>query len=94
MLFRNDKVYEIDLGAFANYNVKEPYVEDSLIVIDGFYDEDAAFLGVIHTFLVSYDFGETWTEEDAPSSMYTNPCDLKNGRFICNTGLGRLQERM
>lgn len=93
ILFRNDEIYEIDLSDFKNYRVKEPYVEDSLIIIDGFYSEDAAFLGVTHTFLVSYDFGRTWAEEAIPDPMQTAPGDLKNGRFLSYAGIGRLQER-
>lgn len=93
ILFRNDEIYEIDLSYFKNYRVKEPYVEDSLIIIDGFYSQDAAFLGVTHTFLVSYDFGRTWSEEAIPDPMQTAPGDLKNGRFLSYAGIGRLQER-
>ncbi len=93
VLLRNEQFFEFDLSKFENYNVKEPYIEDSLIIVDGFYSDDAALLGVIHTFLVSEDFGQTWEEEEIPSPMITEPGDMKKGRFLTYAGIGRFQER-
>ena len=93
VLLRDGQFKNIELKGYSNYSVVEPYIEDSLILINGFYDEDAAFLGVIHTFLVSEDFGQTWSEEEIPSSMITEPGALKNGRFLTYAGIGRFQER-
>jgi len=93
VVFRNDKFYEIDLTAYKDYTVKDPFIKDSLIVIDGYYNNDASFVGVIHTFLVSYDFGITWIEEDAPSSMMVGASNMNKERFISYSGLGKFQER-
>ena len=67
ILLRDGQFKNIELKGFSNYSVVEPYIEDSLILINGFYDDDAEFLGVIHTFLVSEDFGQSWNEEEIPS---------------------------
>ncbi len=93
LLLRDGQFKNIELEGFTNYSVVEPYIEDSLILINGFHDDDDAFLGVIHTFLVSEDFGQTWNEEEIPSSMITEPGDLKEGRFLTYAGMGRFQKR-
>jgi len=93
VLLRGGQFKNIEFNGFENYSVVEPFIEDSLILVNGFYDDDAAFLGVIHTFLVSEDLGKTWSEEEVPSSMITEPGDLKNGRFLTYAGFGRFQER-
>lgn len=93
VLLRDGQAENIEFNGFENYSVVEPFIEDSLIIVNGFYDDDAAFLGVVHTFLVSENLGETWSEEDIPSSIITEPGDLKNGRFLTYAGIGRFQER-
>lgn len=93
VLLRNGQSKNIEFKGFENYSVVEPFIEDSLILVNGFYDDDAAFLGVFHTFLVSEDLGQTWNKEEIPSSMITEPGDLKEGRFLTYAGIGRFQER-
>lgn len=92
-MFRNSKYHKFDLQNFKEYNAVKPFIEDSLILINGFHKDDAAFLGVIHTFLVSEDFCQTWNEEEIPSSMITETEDLKEGKILTYGRIGRFQEK-
>lgn len=85
--------YEIDLGNFENFSIKEPYLIDSLLIIDGMFQKDVAFLGVIHTFLTSSDMGKTLNEEELPSPMIFGPNDFFNGDFISYTKMNGFQIR-
>lgn len=93
IIYRNEEFIEISLSSFEDYNIVEPFVEDSLVLINGYYEDDVAFLGIIHTFLMSKDLGKTWSEEKIPSSMSTGPSALKNGTFLSYSVMGKLKER-
>jgi len=92
-IIRNDTNTLFDLRKFEDFIIFEPFIEDSLIIINSTYDPEHYFLGSPHIFLVSEDFGKTWKEEKIPSPSITRPATLKSKRFIAKAGRLSFQER-
>lgn len=79
----DNKIEEINLGEFSNYLPEKIFVYGKTIMAIAYRHKDVAFLGVIHSLLISHDNGQTWALEELPSSMSPEPAFMyKDNYFI------------
>ncbi|MBL7901342.1 MAG: hypothetical protein JNK73_05050 [Bacteroidia bacterium] len=92
---KNNKIEKILLGSFSNYIPDKVFSYGRTLIIIAHRHEDVAFLGVIHSLLISYDSGKTWTLEEIPSSMSPEPAFMYKDKYFISSSLppGYLQIR-
>jgi hypothetical protein len=82
-----NKVENITLGDYSNYLPEKVFVHDKTVLVIAYRQKDVAFLGVIHSLLISRDNGETWTLEEFPSSMSIEPAFMYRDKYFISSCL-------
>lgn len=83
----NDKFETISLGQYSNYFPQTLFAYGNTIMAIVYQREDVAFLGVIHSLLITHDAGKTWKLEDLPSSLSAEPAFMYKDRFFISSCL-------
>ena len=92
--FSKNQIEVIELGEFAHYIPDEIFAFENTILTVASRKEDIALLGVIHSLLVSKDYGRTWTLEELPNPLSFRPAFFYRDQFFISSALaGKFQLR-
>lgn len=83
LVIKNNAIDTIDLRSINDFNAIMPFVEDSLVIMSGYYNQEP-ILGAFYSYsyLISTDSGKTWKDEEAVDKSLLVPAFLKDGRFF------------
>jgi len=78
----DNDIKTIGFKEYSDYHASQIFVYKNTWIAVASRNKDAAFLGVIHHFLISKDNGQSWTLEDFPESMYLDPAAIFEDKFF------------
>jgi len=86
----NSKITKYNLRGLSEYSLGKIFVYRNWIIIIANQRENMSILGVTHELIMTKDGGKTWTVNDFPDPLYTNPGFLYENSFFmtyCGTGM-------